>query len=249
FESDRHLKRMWRGVRELRLNFAMSPDDLIDAHLRLLRENGFMDGQAYIYLQITRGAAPRTHHFPPADTPVTVYMSATRFVPPNELRATGVSAITYPDYRWTRCDLKTVNLLPAVMAKQNATDRNAWEAIFVRGAVITEGSHTNVFGVVDGELRTYPNSNFILPGITRDLVVELAHEMGVPMSETPIYTHEIPRLSELFVTGTTSDIMPIVRLDDAPVGNGKPGPIARRLHDGLVARLAAATPQPAVGVK
>lgn len=240
FESDRHLKRMWRGVRELRLNFTMPSDAIVDAHLRLLRENGLTDGEAYIYLQVTRGAAPRTHHFPPADTPVTVFMSATRFVPPNDKRAVGVSAVTYPDYRWSRCDLKTVNLLPAVMAKQNATDHDAFESIFVRGAVLTEGSHTNVFGVLDGELRTYPNSNYILPGITRDVVVELAHELGIPVSETPIYTHEVPRLQELFLTGTTSDIMPIVRLDGNPVGTGAPGRVAMRLYEALAARVAAA---------
>ncbi len=240
FESDRHLKRMWRGIRELRLNFTMPSEAVVEAHLRLLRENGLTEGEAYIYLQVTRGAAPRTHHFPPADTPVTVFMSATRFVPPNDKRATGVSAVTYPDYRWSRCDLKTVNLLPAVMAKQNATDHEAFESIFVRGAVLTEGSHTNVFGVLDGELRTYPNSNYILPGITRDVVVELAHEHGIPVSETPIYTHEVPRLQELFLTGTTSDIMPIVRLDGASVGTGRPGPVATRLYQALAARVAAA---------
>jgi len=150
-----------------------------------------------------------------------------------------VSAVTYPDYRWSRCDLKTVNLLPAVMAKQNAADHGAFESIFVRGAVLTEGSHTNVFGVVDGVLRTYPNSNYVLPGITRDVVVELAHELGVPMSETPIYVHEVPRLSELFLTGTTSDVMPIVQLDGAVVGSGRPGPVATQLHAALAQRLAA----------
>lgn len=247
FEGERHLKRMWRGVRELRLNFTMTSEALVDAHLRLLKDNGFTDGEAYIYLQVTRGAAPRTHRFPPADTPVTVFMYATRFVPPNDKRAAGVSAVTYPDYRWSRCDLKTVNLLPAVMANQNAADHDAFESIFVRGAVITEGSHTNVFGVLDGELRTYPNSNFVLPGVTREVVLELAHELGVPASETPIYTHEIPRLQELFLTGTTSDVMPIVRLDGAPVGDGRPGPIARRLHDALVARLAAVAPLAVAG--
>ncbi|MBV6522632.1 MAG: D-alanine aminotransferase [Gemmatimonadaceae bacterium] len=242
FESGRHLKRMWRGARELRLNVTMSSEALIDAHLRLLRENGLTDGEAYVYLQITRGAAPRTHHFPPAGTPVTVYLSATRFLPPDEKRAAGVSAVTYPDYRWSRCDLKTVNLLPAVMAKQHAADHDAFESIFVRGAVLTEGSHTNVFGVLDGELRTYPNSNFVLPGVTRDLVVELAKGLDFPVNETPIYTHEVPQLTELFLTGTTSDVMPIVRLDGAVVGDGVPGPIARQLHEALVARMAEAAP-------
>jgi D-alanine transaminase len=171
FEPDRHMRRMVRGLRELRIEAGIGPDEVLAIHERLLADNGMGDGEAYIYLQITRGAAPRMHHFPPAGTPATVFMSATRFTPPNEKRTAGVSAVTYPDYRWSRCDLKTVNLLGAVMAKQNAVDHDAFESIFVREAAITEGSHTNVFGVLNGVLRTYPASNYVLPGITRDVVV------------------------------------------------------------------------------
>lgn len=239
FEWDRHARRLERGLRELRLTAGIGTDELQEIHLRLLRDNALLEGQATVYLQITRGAAPRTHHFPPAGTPATVFLSATGFTPPNEQRARGVAAVTYPDYRWSRCDLKTVNLLPSVMAKQHAADHGAFESIFVRNAVITEGSHTNVFGVIDGELRTYPNSNYVLPGVTRDVVVEIARELGVPVSETPIYVHEVPRLQELFLTGTTSDVMPIATLDGKPVGNGAPGPVASGLYRALAARLAA----------
>ncbi|HSA54266.1 MAG TPA: aminotransferase class IV [Gemmatimonadaceae bacterium] len=241
FEWDRHARRLERGLRELRLSAGLGMDELHDVHLRLLQENGLLDGQATVYLQITRGAAPRTHHFPPAGTPPTVFVSATGFMPPNEQRGRGVAAVTYPDYRWSRCDLKTVNLLASVMAKQHAADHGAFESIFVRNAVITEGSHTNVFGVLDGELRTYPNSNYVLPGVTRDVVVEIARELEIPVSETPIYVHEVPRLQELFLTGTTSDVMPIATLDGRAVGSGAPGPIATRLHQALAARLAATT--------
>jgi D-alanine transaminase len=160
-------------------------------------------------------------------------------MPPHEKRATGVPAVTYPDYRWTRCDLKTVNLLPAVMANQFAVDHGAYEAIFLRDAVITEGSHTNVFGVLGGELRTYPNSNYVLPGVTRDVVIEIARELGVPVSETPVYRHEIPGLEECFITGTTSDVMPVTSIDGAPVGKGKPGPVTMKLHQALAERLEA----------
>jgi D-alanine transaminase len=210
-----------------------------------LRDNGLTSGQATVYLQITRGAAPRSHHFPPADTPATVYLVASGFTPNNDQRSRGVACVTYPDYRWSRCDLKTVNLLPAVMAKQNAVDHGAFESIFVREAAITEGSHTNVFGVIDGEVRTFPNSNYVLPGVTRDIVVEIAHELGYAVSETPFFVHEVPRLEELFLTGTTSDVMPVVQLDDKPVGKGVPGPITMGLYQALAARLAsvsAATP-------
>lgn len=241
FEWDRHARRLARGLRELRIDAGLSLDGIGALHERVVAENRMTEGQGTVYLQVTRGAAPRTHHFPPAGTPATVFLSATPFVPPNEQRARGVAVVTYPDYRWTRCDLKTVNLLPAVMAKQFATDHGAFEAVFLRDAVVTEGSHTNVFGVIGDEVRTYPNSNYVLPGVTRDVVVELAREMGIPVSETPIYRHEIAQLEECFLTGTTSDVMPVVAIDGAPVGTGKPGAITMRLYEALARRLAVAS--------
>ena len=248
FEWDRHARRLARGLRELRIEPGLDMNQIRSLHERIIRENALFEGQGTVYLQITRGAAPRTHHFPPKGTPATVFLSATAFNPPGEIRGRGVNVMTYPDYRWSRCDLKTVNLLPAVMAKQFASDTDAFESIFVREAVITEGSHTNFFGVIGGEVRTYPNSNYVLPGVTRDVVIELAHEMGIPVSETPIYRHEIPLLEEGFLTGTTSDVMPVVSIDGKPVGNGTPGPIAMRLYEALARKLAAAAEQPVPAV-
>jgi D-alanine transaminase len=249
FEWDRHAKRLARGLRELRIDAGMDVDAIRLLQERLIRENNLLEGQGTVYLQITRGAAPRTHHFPPPGTPATVFLSASSFVPPSEVRGRGVAVTTYPDYRWSRCDLKTVNLLPAVMAKQFATDNDAFESIFVREAVITEGSHTNFFGVINGEVRTYPNSNYVLPGVTRDVVVELAHESGIPVSETPIYRHEIAILEESFLTGTTTDVMPVVSIDGKTIGNGRPGAITMRLYEALASRLADAAnaaPAPAI---
>jgi len=195
-----------------------------------------------VYLQVTRGVAPRTHYFPPASTPPTVFMSTSTFTPNHEQRERGASAVTYPDIRWSRCDLKTVNLLGAVLAKQHAVAAGSLEAVFIRDGVITEGSHTNVFGVIDSELRTYPRSNYILPGITRDVVLELAVEQGITVRETPILQHEIGRLDELFITGTTSDVTPIVQLDGRPIGSAEPGRITRTLAAALERRLYASKP-------
>jgi len=153
-----------------------------------------------------------------------------------------VAVVTYPDIRWSRCDIKTVNLLAAVMAKQHAVDHGVFEAIFVRESAITEGSHTNIFGVIDGELRTYPASNLILPGITRDVVLEVARELGIPVNETPFHTHHLPQLQEAFLTGTTTDVMPIVSIDGTPVGDGKPGKVSKALYDALAARIYGAIP-------
>lgn len=242
FESGRHLKRLARGLRELRLDPPISLDEIEAVSLELLRRNDITSGEGTVYLQITRGAAPRTHHFPPPGTPCTVFLSAQRFSLPTEKRANGIAVVTYPDIRWSRCDIKTVNLLAAVMAKQHAVDHGVFEAIFVRESAITEGSHTNVFGVIDGELRTYPSSNLILPGITRDVVLEVARELGVPVNETPFHIHHLPQLQEAFLTGTTTDVMPIVSIDGTPVGDGKPGKVSMALYDALAARIYGAIP-------
>ena len=244
FEWDRHARRLARGLKELRIDPGLDMNSIHSLHERVIQENKLFEGQGTVYLQITRGAAPRTHHFPPAGTPATVFLSASAFNPPSEVRARGVAVMTYPDYRWSRCDLKTVNLLPAVMAKQFAADNDAFESVFIREAVVTEGSHTNFFGVIGGEVRTYPNSNFILPGVTRDVVIELARELGVPVSETPIYRHEIGFLEEAFLTGTTSDVMPVVSIDGKVVGSGKPGSITTRLYEALAGRLAQVAASP-----
>lgn len=242
FESGRHLRRLARGLADMRLSPTESMADIEDISLRLLKENAMTDGEGMIYLQITRGAAPRTHYFPPAGTPCTVFMSAQRFAVPHDKRATGVSAVTYPDIRWSRCDIKTVNLIPAVLARQFAVDNGVFEAIFVRDSAITEGSHTNFFGVLDGELRTYPASNYILGGVTRDVVIELARELDIPFVERQFHVTDLTRLEEAFFTGTTTDVMPAVQIDGKPVGDGRPGRITMQLYEAIARRLYGTVP-------
>ena len=237
FEADRHMRRLQYGLRGIGIEPRLTPEQIIDIHNRLIRENELTSGEGTVYLQITRGAAPRTHYFPSASTQPTVFLSTSVFTPNHAQREQGATAVTYPDIRWSRCDLKTVNLLGAVLAKQHAVAAGSLEAVFIRDGVITEGSHTNVFGVIDGELRTYPRSNYILGGITRDVVLELAAAQGVAVRETPILQQEIGRLDELFITGTTSDVTPIVQLDGRPVGDGKPGRITRVLATALERKL------------
>jgi D-alanine transaminase len=233
-EVDRHVRRLERSMAGLDLHY--SPADLPAISLRLLRENTLARGEATVYWQVTRGAAaPRTHQFPPAGTPVTVYASASPFTPLHEKRATGVGAILLPDQRWARCDLKTVNLLPNVLAKQKAVAAGVHEALLVREGVIMEGAATNFFGVVDGIVRTHPRTNTILPGITREVVLELAAQLGIAVREEPLFVDDLERLSESFLTGTTNDVMPVVEIDGRPVGDGRPGPIAGRLYSALMA--------------
>ena len=239
FEADRHLARLVYGLRELRI---AEPDivrrDVMDEVAnRLLSDSGLIDGEATVYVEITRGVAPRTHQFPPAGTTPTVFAMANRFVPPNDLRARGASAITTPDVRWLRCDIKTIQLLPNVMAKQAAAEHGATEAIMIRDGVVTEGSHANVLGVLDGEIRTHPLGNLILPGITRAVVLEIANELSIPVREDAFTESDIARLEECFLAGTTTDVMPIVRVNDRAIGNGTPGPIATRLFNEFRAHL------------
>lgn len=244
FEPERHQARLERGLRDLALprTTDTTAEQIRRIADRLLDANGCADGEATLYLEVTRGAAPRSHAFPPPGTAPTVFMAVKPFTPSEVLREAGAAAITVPDVRWLRCDIKTVQLLPNVMASQQAREAGVLEAIFVRDGRITEGTHTSVFGVIDGVLRTHPADHFVLPGVTRAVVLEIADRLAIPTAQVPIAAEDVPRLEELFLTGTSTDVTPIIRLDGRPVGAGAPGPIARRLHAELAARLASATP-------
>jgi D-alanine transaminase len=241
FEAERHLERLERGLRELRIRppDAADVDGLRTIAERLLRENGLVDGHATFYVQVTRGVAPRTHHFPAAGTRPTIFAYTAALKSLDQDRRTGARAITRPDVRWLRCDIKTIQLLPNVLAKQAAVEAGAFEAIFVRDDVATEGTHSNLFAVLNGELRTHPANHLILPGVTRDVVLELAREFGIPCREQPVMEAELRWVEELFFTGTTTDVLPVVRVDDFEIGNGRPGPIAAALYEALVQRMEA----------
>ena len=238
FEWSAHAERMSEGLAGLRIDFGTDRVGSLRAVCeRLVRENGLEESEAFLYLEVSRGAAPRTHHFPPAGTSPTVYVTATRLVVPRDLRERGAAAITYPDLRWARCDWKTVNLLGSVLARQAAAEVGAYEAILLRDGVVTEGAATNVFAVVDGVLRTHPLTHRILPGVTRKVLVHLATELGVTIVEQPIAEAELADVAELFVCGSTTDVTPVVTLDGKTVGSGTPGPLTRKLQDALMARM------------
>lgn len=238
FEHARHERRLKNGLRTIEIPV---PDRDVEALRgvaeRLLKENDLTRGEGTFYVEITRGAAPRTHAYPPKGTAPTIFGMVSRFEVPHAMREAGAKAVTERDVRWLRCDVKTVQLLPNCMAKQKAQVAGALEAIFIRDGIVTEGTHTSVLGVKDGRLLTHPLGEMILPSVTRELVLEIAREQGVPVSETAFSEKELFALDELFVSGTTTDVTPIVDVDGKKIGNGKPGPISKQLYAGLQARL------------
>ena len=239
FENERHLERLAFGLRELRIPAPelVRADALESVAHRVLAESGLLEGEATFYVEITRGVAPRTHQFPVGGTIPTVFAMANRFTPADAVRARGAVCITIPDIRWARCDIKTIQLLPNVLAKQAAAERDAIDAIMIRDGVVTESSHANVMGVLDGVVRTHQTDHLILAGVTRAVVLEIARELGYLVREEEFTEGDIARMTELFLVGTTTDVMPVVRVDDVTIGDGRPGPVAQRLHAELRARL------------
>jgi len=244
FEHKRHDRRLRRGLKALELAVSdKDVDSLSGVADRLVRDNDLASGEGTFYVEITRGAAPRTHAYPASAKP-TIFGMVSRFEVPHAARAAGAKAITQPDVRWLHCDIKTVQLLPNVMAKQKAQVAGALEAILVRDGIVTEGTHTSVLGVKNGELRTHPLSPLILPSVTREVVLEIAREQGVPVREEAFTVQELFALDELFVSGTTTDVTPIVDVDGKRIGSGKPGPVSRALYAGLQSRLYAGATVP-----
>lgn len=229
FEWDRHLGRLERSLKELQIP---QPDvDFGQVSRELLTKNDLADGDAIVYLQVTRGVAPRTHAFPKGDVKPTVYGYTMPFVAAPEKWTDGVEVITAPDMRWARCDIKTIALLPNALAQQRAQEAGVEETILMRDGVITEGAHTSVCGVFDGTLFTHPDSNAILPGITRGIVLELCTKLDIPVRLFPILEHKLADADELMILGTGSEVMPVVKVDGKAVGDGQPGPVTMRLQE------------------
>ncbi len=227
---DKHIDRLHRSLVEARIDDSVA-EPMETVFQELLERNGFAErGKAMIYLQVTRGAAPRTHAFPKGKVRPTVYAYAAPLPNMGDLPA-GVSAITRPDLRWSRCDIKTISLIANCMANQEAKELGAFEAILVRDGIALEGTHTSFFAVVDGVVRTAPLSNLVLPGITREIVIEACRRDGLDIVEEAIPVDLLPAADELFITGTTTEVVPVISLDGRHVGDGSPGPITQRIAD------------------
>ena len=228
FRLAEHLERLQASLDGVRIPNPLNDDEWSEAIETLLASNG--GGDQSVYLQVTRGpAAKRDHAFPAEVNPTVFIMTNPMSAPPEEQREEGIEVVTLADNRWLRCNLKTIALLPNVLLRQEALDRGTAEAILVRDGLATEGAATNFFLVKDGVVVTPPKSNQLLPGITRDLVLELARAEDVPCEERNVAEEELSNADELWITSSTKEILPATRLNGAPVGDGKPGPVYRKM--------------------
>lgn len=229
FEAAAHFARLRHSLAAVSINLT-DFESLPATALELLRLNRLQQSDAVIYLQVTRGSAPRALPFPvPVPLP-TVYACASVLPADDRERANGIAVITVPDTRWRHCDIKSIGLLPNVLAHQAAIESGAAEALFIRDGVITEGTHTSVFAVCAGRVATHPADERVLPGITRSVVLELCRRLNISTSESPVKVADLPACDELFLACTTAEILPVVMIDGSPVSHGVPGPVTRRLQ-------------------
>ncbi len=233
YRQAEHLARMNEGLAAIRI--AADAGFYPEVAARLLRENGLAESDAIVYVQVSRGPAPRTHAFPPAGTAPTVFAFARAADPPPP--SEGSRAILLPDERWGRCDIKSVMLLPNVLAAQRAREANAIDAILVRDGVAYEGTKANLFAVSGGAVRTAPNGPRILPGVTRGAAIDAARALGLPMEERALTVEEMLRAEEVFLASTTLWTCSLTSIDGHSIGDGRPGPIARKIREALYAEF------------
>lgn len=228
FLEEDHFQRLDRSLREIKLTSI----DLSRLRARMhetLKQSGV--GEGIVYIQITRGAAPRKHAFPKNATPLELLWVQEFIDPYVKGREQGIRVVSQPDLRWKRCDIKTTNLLGNVLAMQSAVEADCVEALLtLPDGTLTEGTHTNLFAVVGGKLLTAATTSNILPGCTRGLILRLASQANVTAMEGCVNLHRLSEVSELFVSGTTSEVLPVVRVDHTDIGEGVPGNVTRRLQ-------------------
>lgn len=225
-----HMTRLRRSLQGLAIPYEVHAEDLSALILELLKQNAVEEG--IVYLQVSRGVAPRNHAFPtPALTPSMVMMFLGAPVQARKDYEQGVSAITQPDMRWKRRDLKTISLLPNILAKEEAAKQQAAEAILVEEPdVITEGSSSNVF-IVDAHhvLHTHPDNGAILGGVTRKNILRLARTAGIVVQEEPFTLSQMLKAREVFLTSTTKYALPVTQINGVKVGDGKVGDVTRKI--------------------
>ena len=235
FELDRHLARLQRSLDALHIEYDVAAQGVAQMIVAGIERAGFLE--TLIYIQVSRGVAPRGHEFPPGIIP-TVVMTFKECLRPDEgVWKGGVRTITSEDQRWKRCDIKSVSLLPNILAKQEAAAAGAFEVLLIDSAGrVTEGASTSTFCVVGGVLKTAPPGPHILPGITREVILELARGLQIPVREEFSLLGEYLAADEVFLCGTATEVMPVVEIDGTTIGCGGPGRLSRRLRTAFLHR-------------
>ncbi len=228
FTASEHLERLLSSGDKLSIKIEYTVEELKMLMEELVDKNNLETG--IVYMQVTRGASSRNHAFPSEDTPPT-YIAYTKEVKiPFEQMDNGVSAITVEDIRWSRCDIKSLNLLGNVIAKQKAAEADCYESIQYRDLTVTEGSSSNIWIMKDNIVKTHEANQFILNGITRQKIIQLCKENEIEVLEESFTIEDLIDADEVFLSSTTAEVMPIISINNVPVGNGEIGPVTRNLQ-------------------
>lgn len=221
FGIEEHVDRFYESAGKIKLKILFTKESLKENLNALVKENELQLG--IVYMQLTRGVSPRAHVFPDEHT-TPVFTAYTKEMPIPKLQmANGVSVIVKPDIRWLRCDIKSLNLLPNILAKEEAKEQGCYEAVFHRDGIVTEGASSNIFIVAKDKIITHPESHFILNGITRQIIFKLCKENKLSLVEKPFNVDDLMNADEVFLTSTVSEVMPIIKIDNKTIGNGQPG--------------------------
>lgn len=229
YDAESHLSRLKRSLREVRISWT-GADSFPEFARELIEINNLNGKQALIYMQVTRGEAPRNHAFPDPEVQPTVYAFVREIEPGGIKNLSGNKVLLGRDIRWSRCDIKSVSLLANILSFQEARDRGMMEYIFVRDGVITEGSRSNIFFVADGILHTHPESEYILSGITRKNIIRLAKEAGITVQEKPFREKDLCNIREAFITNSSAEVTPVIAIGTLKTGDGTPGPVTMQIH-------------------
>lgn len=228
FTATEHIDRFYDSAEKIRITIPYTKDKLHQLLHQLVEANNIDTG--HVYFQITRGAGPRNHIFPGDDVKPVITGNAKENPRPLENFEKGVKATFVEDIRWLRCDIKSLNLLGAVLAKQEAYEKGCYEAILHREEIVTEGSSSNIYGIKDGVLYTHPANNLILNGITRQVIIKCAAEIGLTVNEQAMTKEQLLAMKEVIVSSTTSEVTPVIEIDGTVIGNGTPGEWTRKLQ-------------------
>lgn len=228
FGAHEHIERLFESANKLHINYKENHTHLLAQMEELIKMNQLQDG--IVYIQISRGTSLRSHAFPTGDIPLTVVAYTSKLIRPEQTLMNGAKCLLTEDIRWLRCDIKSVNLLGNVLAKQKAAENGCYEAIFHRGDIVTEGSSSNVFIIKDGVVKTHPANQFILNGITRRKIIEICNNHDIPFVEETFTKYQLLEADEVFITSTTSEVTPVIAIDKKIYNDEKPGEVTKTIQ-------------------